>query len=92
MAGYFPAFATRNVTLQTVATLGATSRPLAIEHFPVSDHRFAPFDGVVMIFVSDVLDFVATTVCFTINPGRAVISVGVEETTPEDDFDTTENV
>jgi hypothetical protein len=65
IAGYFDVFATFSVKTHFVALEIATRRPDEMEHGPDSDQVLFPVEGV--------LDFFATTVFSTVNPGRTTI-------------------
>ena len=78
IAGYFDVFATFNVTTHFVVFAGATKRPDAMEHEPVSDHVFLPVEIDRTIQVNGVFDLFATTVFRTVNPGLTTIGCDPE--------------
>lgn len=78
IAGYFDVFATFNVSTHFVVFAGATKRPDAREHEPVSDHVFLPVEIDVTNKVNFVFDFFATTVFRTVNPGLTTIGCDAE--------------
>ena len=71
IAGNLDVFATFSVTTHFTDLVGATSRPVLMEHGPDSDHDFLPLEIERTNHVSGVLDFFATRVLRTVNPGRA---------------------
>ena len=71
IAGYLDVFATLSVTTHFTDFVGATSRPALREHGPDSDHVFLPLEIERTNHVSGVLEFFATSVLRTVNPGRA---------------------
>ena len=73
IAGYFFVFATFSVITHVPFFDGATSRDALIEHGPDSDHVFFPVERLRRNVVRSVLDFFATAVFRTVNPGRATI-------------------
>ena len=77
--GYEPDLATVNFTTHVVFRFGATRRPLEMEHGPDSLHVFFPFDGVVRMVESEVLEPFVTIDFFSTNPGRAVTTFGVTD-------------
>ncbi len=79
IAGYFDVFATFSVTTHFVAFEIATRRPDEMEHGPDSDQVLFPVEIDFTNHVKGVLDFFATTVFSTVNPGRTTI--GCEEVT-----------
>ena len=75
-----------------VFRFGATNLPERIEHGPDSRHVFLPFDDVLIIDVN-LVDKPFLTIDFLIvNPGRAVVEVGVTDCNPVLYWVTIENV
>ena len=82
IAGYLLVFATLRDKLQLVVLLGTTSRPRTIEHTPASFHVFLPGETLARRRDKSVDDFFATTVFFTVKPGRAESDKDVSATCP----------
>ena len=70
IAGYFDVFAIFRVRTHLADFVGATNRPVLIEHRPLSDHVFLPLEIERTNHVRGVFDFFATVVFNTVNPGR----------------------
>ncbi len=92
MAGYFAVRATRRVTTHLDFFRGATRRPAEMVHEPDSLQVFFPLEIVVRIAPNVVRDRRATSVFFTVKPGRAFWVKLLADTFPVGDFVVMEKV